>query len=566
MSQQNVNTTASESKESSLFNGMDDQDGMGELLSDAFYAPVEADVIDSLLGRYRHMRGKIEEIAGAVTSSVNAPAVAHFISGNLSSRRGYHGRTVAEIFSVQGAVASLNAAFWQEALDLTDVYQYMPNDRRNAWNDQIREMEAPDFEEKTVRATLSELLFSREKFFAERVDGIFRNLSGEHITNRPEGFGKRMIMARVYDEWGGNNYDRTGYIDDLRQVIAKFMGRDATSNRTTDKILKIARSRAGEWLTLDGGALRVKAFLKGTAHLEIHPDMAWRLNDILAFLHPTAIPAEHRQKPRVKVKSFELRANLLPFSVLSELSELEIERTEVLQRNRWEEPRQPVTTNPNNRRFKHLMDFDKAVRAEAEKVLLSIGGVKMARNAFTWFEFDYDPTAVIQDIQLSGALPDQKTHQFYPTSGELAMQLLDEVNICEGESCLEPSAGMGGLADLMPKTQTTCVEISPLHCRVLEAKGHSVIEGDFMHWAAETRQRFDVVVMNPPYSEGRAAAHLKAAAGLVKAGGRLGAIMPAGANKLDALPGWDCNWSEPLEGMFSGTGVRVMRLVAYKPE
>ncbi|WP_262385658.1 class I SAM-dependent methyltransferase [Duffyella gerundensis] len=566
MSQQNINTTASESKESSHFNGMDDQDGMGELLSDAFYAPVEADVIDSLLGRYRHMRGKIEEIAGAVTSSVNAPAVAHFISGNLSSRRGYHGRTVAEIFSVQGAVASLNAAFWQEALDLTDVYQYMPNDRRNAWNDQIREMEAPDFEEKTVRATLSELLFSREKFFAERVDGIFRNLSGEHVTNRPEGFGKRMIMARVYDEWGGNNYDRTGYIDDLRQVIAKFMGRDATSYRTTDKILKIARSRAGEWLTLDGGALRVKAFLKGTAHLEIHPDMAWRLNDILAFLHPTAIPAEHRQKPRVKAKSFELRANLLPFSVLSELSELEIERTEVLQRNRWEEPRQSVTTNPNNRRFKHLMDFDKAVRAEAEKVLLSIGGVKMARNAFTWFEFDYDPTAVIQDIQLSGALPDQKTHQFYPTSGELATQLLDEVNICEGESCLEPSAGMGGLADLMPKTQTTCVEISPLHCRVLEAKGHSVIEGDFMQWAAETRQRFDVVVMNPPYSEGRAAAHLKAAAGLVKAGGRLGAIMPAGADKLDALPGWDCNWSEPLEGMFSGTGVRVMRLVAYKPE
>ncbi len=242
MSQQNVNTTASESKESSLFNGLDDQDGMGELLGEAFYAPVEADVIDSLLGRYRHMRGKIEEISGAVTSSENAPAVAHFISGNLSSRRGYHGRTVADIFSVQGAVASLNAAFWQEALDLTDVYQYMPNDRRNAWNDQIREMEAPDFEEKTVRATLSELLFSREKFFAERVDGIFRNLSGEHVTNRPEGFGKRMIMARVYDEWGGNNYDRTGYIDDLRQVIAKFMGRDATSYRTTDKILKIART------------------------------------------------------------------------------------------------------------------------------------------------------------------------------------------------------------------------------------------------------------------------------------------------------------------------------------
>jgi len=566
MSQQNVNTPAQESKESSFLKGQGNHYGAGELLGDNFFAPLEADLVDSLLGRYQHARAKIGEIASTVTSAENSAAVRHFISGNLSGHRGGYGISVREVFDAASAVASLNSAYWQEALNLTDVYEYMPNDRRNEWNEQIREMKTPDFEEKTVRATLSELLFSREKFFSERVDGIFRNLSGEHVTNRPEGFGKRMIMARVYDEWGGNNYQRTGYIDDLRQVIAKFMGRDPTSYRTTDKILQIARSRAGEWLTLDGGALRVKAFMKGTAHLEIHPDMAWRLNDILVFLHPAAIPAEHRHKPRTKAKSFALQSNLLPFSVLSELSELEIERTTSFQPNRWDEPRPPITTNTNNRRFKNLMDFDKAVRAEAEKVLMSLGGVKMARNAFTWFELDYDPTTAIQDIQLSGALPEQKTHQFYPTPGALAAQLLDEVDIREGETCLEPSAGMGGLADLMPKDGTTCVEISPLHCRVLEARGHTVIEGDFLQWAQETRQRFDVVVMNPPYSEGRAVAHLNAAAELVKHGGRLGAILPAGSDKKGLLPGWDCSWSEPMEGMFAGTGVRVVRLVAYKPE
>ena len=566
MSQQNVNTPASESKESSVFKGQGDLNQSGEVLGEGFFSPVESDLVDSLLGRYQFTRAKIEEVAHAVNDGDNSPAVAHFISGNLSGRRGGYGFSVREVFNVQGAVASLNAAYWQEALNLTDVYEYMPNDRRNEWNDQIREMKAPDFEETTVRSTLSELLFSRETFFSERVDGIFRNLSGEHVTNRPEGFGKRMIMARVYDEWGGNNYQRSGYIDDLRQVIAKFMGRDATSYRTTDKILQIARQRSGEWLTLDGGALRVKAFQKGTAHLEIHPDMAWRLNDILAFLHPMAIPAEHRQKPRTKSKSVPLHSNLLPFSVLGELSELEIERTTPFQPNRWDEPRPPVTTNPFNRSFKRIMDFDKAVRAEAENVLMSLGGVKMAKNAFTWFEFDYDPTTAIQDIQLSGELPDQKTHQFYPTTHALATQLLDEVAIQEGDKCLEPSAGMGGIADLMPKAQTLCVEISPLHCRVLEAKGHSVIEGDFLQWAQETRERFDVVVMNPPYSEGRAVAHLNVAAELVKAGGRLGAILPAGSDKKGLLPGWDCNWSAPMQDMFAGTGVSVVRLVAYKPE
>jgi hypothetical protein len=150
MSQQNVNFTASESKESSLYKGQGDLSQAGEVLGEGFFAPVESDLVDSLLGRYQHTRAIIGEIAGAVTNHENAPAVAHFISGNLSGRRGGYGFSVGEVFNVTGAVASLNAAYWQEALNLTDVYEYMPNDRRNEWNEQIREMKAPDFEEATV--------------------------------------------------------------------------------------------------------------------------------------------------------------------------------------------------------------------------------------------------------------------------------------------------------------------------------------------------------------------------------------------------------------------------------
>ncbi len=61
-------------------------------------------------------------------------------------------------------------------------------------------------------------------------------------------------------------------------------------------------------------------------------------------------------------------------------------------------------------------------------------------------------------------------------------------------------------------------------------------------------------------------AHLNAAAELVKNGGRLAAILPAGSDRKNLLPGWDCSWSAPMEGMFAGTGVRVVRLMAYRPE
>ncbi len=209
---------------------------------------------------------------------------------------------------------------------MTDVYEYMPNNRRKEWNEQIMEMKTPDFEEETVRPTIMDLLNSRQKFFSERVDGIFRALSGEHVTNRPEGFGKRMILSRVFNEYGHTNHDMAGYISDLRQVIAKFMGRDEPKWWATNDALQTSRVNHGEWLTLDGGALRIRSYLKGTAHLEVHPDMAWRLNCILANLYPLAIPPQFRQKPKRKLKDFVMMGQPLPFAVLEELAQMKTER------------------------------------------------------------------------------------------------------------------------------------------------------------------------------------------------------------------------------------------------
>src|SRR5690606_19819628 len=136
------------------------------------------------------------------------------------------------------ALCALNSDFWEEALALTDVYDAMPQTRRTEWNDQLTarkeprgkkraetEHELQDFTEEVVRATLQDLLAARSRFFAERVDGIFRNLSREHVTNCPQGFSKRMILSSVLS-YGSPDWTKCGYINDLRCVIAKFMGRD----------------------------------------------------------------------------------------------------------------------------------------------------------------------------------------------------------------------------------------------------------------------------------------------------------------------------------------------------
>lgn len=536
----------------------------GEIVEDVaeFFAPMSSDLIDGLLGQYNVARRNIEAMAAAVSDPQHASVLHYFISGNVEEQRYSIPSTVEALFKLDGAVGQLNGDFWNRALRLTDVIDYMPQKRREEWHEQIRNplgrkknkhsQEAdlpalPDFEEDTVRGTLSGLLASRHKFLAERVDGIFRALSRTHVTNRPEGFSKRMIIAGVH------SYGTSGQINDLRCVIAKLMGRDEPKHGATDPVIKAAGRHNGEWMAIDGNSMRIRVYGGvGTAHLEVHPEMSWRLNAILASLYPAAIPSQFREKPksRKKVKDFELFDKPLPHAVIAMLAEMR--DVTVRRLPEWPERYDNV---PMAKVFSYG-DKDKATQAEAEKVLVAIGAVKVKN----YWQFDYFPGEVLDQIVCSGCIPDHKSHQFYPTPEVVALAAIELADIQPGHVCLEPSAGQGGLADLMPKGITQCVEISDLHCKVLEAKGHNVHCADFLKLPANGP--FDRIVMNPPFSEGRWQAHLEHAASMLKVGGRLVAILPASAKGKDVLPGLKHEWSKIYSNEFAGTSVSVVILAA----
>lgn len=516
-----------------------------------FFAPVSTDLFTELLGQYQSMRARIEALA-EMMSGETAGAVSYFIDGNQDSYSRY-APSVDKLFSLKGGIAALNAAYWSKTLGLTDVLDLMPQKRRDEWNKTIREMTAPDFTEEAVRPTIMELLNMRAQFLAERVDGIFRGLSGDHVTNAPEAFGKRMIIARVLTSYDTSEHATCGLINDLRCVVAKFMGRQEPGWQATANLIPILKRRWGEWVIVDGGAIKIRLYKKGTAHMEIHPDMAWRLNSILANLYPLAIPAQFRQKPKRKVKDFEMIGRPLPFSVLASLGGMR----EATQRigNGYPERREYIK---NSRTFDGYV-----VNAEALRVLETIGGVPCKG----YYQFDYDPTTVLDEIVASGCIPDKQAHQFYPTPESLARIAVELADIGEADQVLEPSAGQGGLADFLPKERTTCIEIAPLNCTVLKAKGHTVIEGDFIRWADQNpyEAKFDCVVMNPPFSEGRAKLHTEYASTKVKPGGRVVSILPASFKGKDFLgASFVHEWSPVFDNEFSGTSVSVVILKATR--
>ena len=509
-----------------------------------FFVPIASDLLDGLLGQYQAARRHIDQLGALVSRGDLANVVHYFIEGNAGDDRLHRSLYVEKLFEVSGAVGALNSAYWSKALALTDVLDQMPQKRRDEWFASIKENKAPDFEETTVRDTITGLLNMRQQFLAERVDGIFRGLSGEHVTNAPEAFGKRMIIAYVLDCYGYSNSGRAGLINDLRCVVAKFMGRDEPKHYASSRLVDALKNRWGEWVSIDGGALRIRLYKKGTAHLDVHPDMAWRLNSILAHMHPQAIPAQFRKKPAKRSKEFKTIDRPLPFAVLELLSER--------QGARYAKGFSLAYDAKDNRAA-----YDEAVR-----VLVSIGGVPDKSGLH--FAFEYVPLDVIREICISGCVPDQQSHQFYPTPASVAQAAVELAAIGDADRVLEPSAGHGDLAAFMPIERTRCVEVSELRCSVLKARGFDTVQADFIAWASSTTERFSRVVMNPPYSEGRWRAHTEAAAALVHSGGRLVAILPASARNGFELSGFVCEWSRVFANEFAGTNVSIAILSAVK--
>lgn len=527
-----------------------------------FFAPVSYSALDELIMRREAMKKEMEFLCATVEQA-QFGAMAVLLRANLD--RDTH-MSVPKLFDLKRGIMQLDSDMWHQAMRLTDVWDYMPQARRSQWNTQLSawkeergyqygkkpELDMMPFERDAVVNTIKQLLLMRTQFFSEKVDGIFRGLSGEHVTNSPMGFGKRMIIANV------SAWEKTGLIDDLRMVIAKFRGLPEKLGMSSGDLLR-RMPHSGEWFDIDGGAMRIRLYKVGTAHFEVHEDLAWKLNKVLAALYPAAIPSEFRQpaKKKRKLKDFELFDDLLPSPVRKLIGDM-----------------RPFYGSVRAYYFDRTFDVSNAVISEAEAVLRAVGGVEVEReyNADRWghekrkrkvWEFDYDFREIMLQLAGCGRVPNAKSHQFYPTPESLARDAvaLAEDGAVPGMNWLEPSAGQGGLADLMPKDDTACIEISRLHCNILEAKGHSVVHADFLAFQPQFKP-YDRIVMNPPFSEGRWQAHVEHAAGMLAPSGKLVAIVPASAKDKYELDGFDISWSEVYDNAFATASVSVVILRA----
>lgn len=151
--------------------------------------------------------------------------------------------------------------------------------------------------------------------------------------------------------------------------------------------------------------------------------------------------------------------------------------------------------------------LDRPLYDEVNEVLVRLGGKwKGGRTAAHIFPY-YDPHPLLSGVVATGLMPPKNPTAFFPTPPGLIEQVCQSslfAEIREGDRILEPSAGVGALAQGIRQrlahleVQIDCCEILPINQQVLRDKGFSLVHDDFLTYTPQ--QRYRAIIMNPPFT------------------------------------------------------------------
>ncbi|MFI6056316.1 methyltransferase [Streptomyces violascens] len=181
-----------------------------------------------------------------------------------------------------------------------------------------------------------------------------------------------------------------------------------------------------------------------------------------------------------------------------------------------------------------------------------------------------DAAEAVEAMLLTGEVTRPQDFGYFPTPAPVVEELLSLADLRAGHEVLEPSAGQGAIAAEAALICTVdCVELLADNAQHITAAGYarSVTVADFLTLPAE--QRYDRVVMNPPFARQADIAHVTHALSFLRPHGRLTSVMSASltfrTNALTAdfraLVEHRGGQISPLpDGAFkaSGTGVRAV--------
>jgi len=141
------------------------------------------------------------------------------------------------------------------------------------------------------------------------------------------------------------------------------------------------------------------------------------------------------------------------------------------------------------------------------------------------------------------------SEHFVPTPKDISTLMLDRIGtIKPPDRVLEPSAGSGHLVDALIKRGVNASQIDVIEPveelrEILAQKGVNIVSKDILQYTPE--EKYDKIIMNPPYDNGLDILHTLKCFSILKKGGKLVAVLPESAFLPTGLKGsekWKKDW------------------------
>lgn len=430
----------------------------------------------------------------------------------------------------------LKRNYWLEVYKRSNLEDIISSGERKKIIDSL-EKELPEFNKDNVETTVQGWAADAYKLFSEKVDSIFRRLSGDHVTNQPHGFTKKIIYKNLVSyTWFPKTFNMYSFSDygldvihDLRTSIQLLYSIPLSTKSDTKLVLSSINER-NEYTSFDNDAFKVKVFKNGNAHIEIHPHVAILLNCELAKLYPNAIPSKHRVKtPEIKEYTFEYKH--LPEKTKTTLREF------IMYSN--------ITIDQSGS-FVIKQKGNTWITDEVKEVFNFLGIFEVGDKEY---KCSYNPTEAIRHIIVNGVC-DYKSNQFYPTPENIVDDIVEYVGDTTDKRMLEPSAGHGNIANRFETID--CIDKEELNTVILKSFHKNVVCGDFLFYNVKKEsEKYDIIVMNPPYSKKQWKTHVEHALSLLNDQGVIYAVLPQGKqNDFE-----NCQLLETYENQFDNTAI-----------
>lgn len=252
--------------------------------------------IEGLLQRHQKALELIEE-ATALLKKADELAVSMPVPEFHLLRNGSGHRSMFDDRTPLAVQKDMAARAWEYLFNESGMRTFMDNQAREEWYNAISSNEVPDLTFENIQATFAQLHDSRGEIFERGVINSFRRLSWNHKTNKPQMFGKKIIIQGFIDaryEWMFVNHSPANTLDDMLRSLhildkkPEPDHRDGTYCCVSDAIKEKQNSYENEYWHL-------RWYKAGTVHITFKRlDLIDQMNDILAKHYPDAVPNMNR--------------------------------------------------------------------------------------------------------------------------------------------------------------------------------------------------------------------------------------------------------------------------------